>query len=242
MLKLYAQPGWGSTLVEAQLAWYGIPCEIEDVGNLFKSQDARERLAKVNPLAQLPTLVLPDGRIMTESAAITLHLADTAPAGKSLVPTAPGAERDRFLRWLVFLVASIYPTFTIGDDTSRWLSDAAAQKDLREPVGVVHLDGVPGPDGARGGEQRRIRPEGHGTYPRQGGPGPQRAEDLERVQKGHPQVDHDHGRAMQPDPQERDVRRGAARDRPRRDAGAPNQLHGLGALGHHGDGRRVGVA
>lgn len=134
MHKLYAQPGWGSTLVEAQLAWYGIPCEIEDVGNLFKARDARERLAKVNPLAQLPTLVLPDGRIMTESAAITLHLADTAPAGKSLVPTAPGAERDRFLRWLVFLVASIYPTFTIGDDTSRWLADAAAQKDLREAM------------------------------------------------------------------------------------------------------------
>ncbi|HJQ61085.1 MAG TPA: glutathione S-transferase family protein [Vineibacter sp.] len=130
MHKLFAQPGWGSALTETQLAWYGLPFEVEDVGNLFKSSGARERLSKVNPLAQLPTLVLPDGRVMTESVAITLHLADTAPADKSLVPTAPGAERDRFLRWLVFLVANIYPTFTIGDDTSRWLSEEGPQKEL----------------------------------------------------------------------------------------------------------------
>lgn len=134
MHKLYAQPGWGSALTEAQLAWYDLPVEIEDVGNLFKSQDARERLAKVNPLAQLPTLVLPDGRIMTESVAITLHLADTARADKSLVPMTPGAERDRFLRWLVFLVANIYPTFTIGDDTSRWISGEGPQKELRDAM------------------------------------------------------------------------------------------------------------
>ena len=83
MYKLYAQPGWGSTLVEAQAAWYGLALVIEDVGNLFKSAEARTHLAKVNPLAQVPTLVLPDGRILTESVAITLHLADTAPADRS---------------------------------------------------------------------------------------------------------------------------------------------------------------
>jgi GST-like protein len=150
MHKLFAQPGWGSALTEAQLAWYGIPVEIEDVGNLFKSADARARLAKVNPLAQLPTLVLPDGRIMTESAAITLHLADTAPTAKSLVPMTPGADRDRFLRWLVFLVANVYPTFTIGDDTSRWLSGEGPQKELRDAMNAYRerlwrtFDGVVG--------------------------------------------------------------------------------------------------
>ncbi|HKU94261.1 MAG TPA: glutathione S-transferase [Vineibacter sp.] len=134
MYKLYAHAGWGSTLTEAQLAWYGLPFELEDVGNLFRSKEAREGLAKVNPLAQLPTLVLPDGRIMTESVAITLHFADSAPAGKSLVPATPGAERDTFLRWLVFLVTNIYPTFTIGDDTSRWISGDGPRKELRETM------------------------------------------------------------------------------------------------------------
>lgn len=150
MHKLFAQPGWGSALAEAQLAWYGLPVEIEDVGNLFKSADARARLAKVNPLSQLPTLVLPDGRIMTESAAITLHLADRASADRSLVPMSPGGERDHFLRWLIFLVANIYPTFTIGDDTSRWLAGEAPQKELSDAMNAYRerlwrvVDGVVG--------------------------------------------------------------------------------------------------
>jgi GST-like protein len=134
MYTLYAHAGWGSALTEAQLAWYGLPFAIEDVEDLFTSTAARERLARVNPLAQLPTLVLPDGRVMTESVAITLHLADGAAADRSLVPPAPGAERDRFLRWQVFLVANVYPTFTIGDDTARWLPDEASQQELRDAM------------------------------------------------------------------------------------------------------------
>src|SRR5262245_57626263 len=108
--KLYARPGWGSALVEAQFVWYGLPFEIEDVDDLFKSEAARQRLSAINPLAQLPTLVLPGGEVMTESAAITLHLADVA--GGDLVPPPGEATRPRFLRWLVFLVANLYPTFT----------------------------------------------------------------------------------------------------------------------------------
>jgi GST-like protein len=38
---------------------------------------------------QLPTLVLPDGQIMTESAAITLYLAE-ATGRSDLVPPRPG--------------------------------------------------------------------------------------------------------------------------------------------------------
>ena len=73
---LHANPGWGSAIIEAQLAWYGLPARIVDVGDLFESADARARLLPLNPVAQVPTLVLPDGTVLTESAAITLHLAD----------------------------------------------------------------------------------------------------------------------------------------------------------------------
>jgi len=127
MFKLFARPGWGSTLVEAQLAWYGLPFEIEDVEDLFASAEARDRLTPVNPVAQVPTLVLPDGAVMTESAAITLYLADLA-GSAALVPGASEPERPNFLRWLVFLVANIYPTFTYADDPGRFApADAAAE-------------------------------------------------------------------------------------------------------------------
>ncbi len=133
MYKLYARPGWGSALVEAQLAWYALPYETEDLDDLFQSAEARSRLAPSNPLTQVPTLVLPDGQIMTESAAITLHLAD-ATGSSDLVPAAGEAARPAFLRWLVFMVANIYPTFTYADDPARFVPGEAAQQGFRENV------------------------------------------------------------------------------------------------------------
>ena len=123
MYTLFARPGWGSVLVEAQLAWYGLPFAIEEVDDLFASSAARERLAEVNPVAQVPTLLLPDGSVMTESAAITLHLADIAGI-TALVPAAGEAVRPRFLRWLVFLLANIYPTFNYAQHPARFVKKA----------------------------------------------------------------------------------------------------------------------
>jgi len=75
----------------------------------------------------VPTLVLPGGEVMTESAAITLHLADVAQSA-ALVPAPGEAERPKFLRWLVFLVTNIYPTFTYIDDPTRFAPAAAADE------------------------------------------------------------------------------------------------------------------
>ena len=127
---LYGRAGWGSTIVEAQLDWYGLPFAFEPVEDLFKSPEARQRLEKVNPLAQVPTLVLPNGEIMSESAAITLLLADIT-GTEQLVPGSGAPERARFLRWLVFLVANIYPTFTYADDPARFVSVNAARDPFR---------------------------------------------------------------------------------------------------------------
>jgi GST-like protein len=132
-LKLYGESGWGSAIVEAQLKWYGFEYELELVGDLFKSADARRRLESVNPLAQVPTLVLADGQVMTESAAITLYLADVA-NDDSLVPRAADPLRPAFLRWLIFLVANVYPTYTYADDPSRFVTAKEAQQSFRDAV------------------------------------------------------------------------------------------------------------
>lgn len=129
MHTLFGRPGWGSAMTEAQLVWYGLPFETVDFDDLFKSQEAREKLAKINPLAQVPTLQMPDGSVMTESAAITLLLGD-AGGPRSLVPHAGDAARPGFLRWLVFLVANVYPTFTYADDPGRFVGMAPAQEDF----------------------------------------------------------------------------------------------------------------
>ena len=133
MYKLFACPGWGSVLVEAQLAWYGLSYETEDVDDLFASAASREMLRPINPLAQVPTLLLPDGQVMTESAAITLYLAETT-GRQDLVPAAGEAPRPAFLRWLVFVVANIYPTFTYADDPARFVPGEEAQRGFRANV------------------------------------------------------------------------------------------------------------
>ena len=133
MYKLFARPGWGSVLVEAQLAWYDLPHQIEELDDLFVSAAARDTLRPVNPLAQVPTLVLPGGQIMTESAAITLHLAD-ATGRSDLVPLAGETVPPAFLRWLIFTVANIYPTFTYADDPARFVPGEEGQKGFRANV------------------------------------------------------------------------------------------------------------
>jgi GST-like protein len=131
--RLYGNPGWGSVLVEAQLAWYGLDYENVEAGDVFTSPSARDDLATLNPLAQVPVLILPDGSLMTESAAITLHLADIT-GSDDLVPAAREVKRAAFLRWLIFIVANIYPTFTFADKPSRFIAMAKAREDYRAAV------------------------------------------------------------------------------------------------------------
>ncbi|MGE0242143.1 MAG: glutathione S-transferase family protein [Parvibaculaceae bacterium] len=130
---LYGRTGWGSVLAEAQLTWYGLPFDFVDVGDLFDDPAARRRLAEINPLGQVPALILPNGEVMTETAAITLYLADAA-GSHELVPAPGAAERARFLRWLIFIVANIYPTFTYGDVPERFVPGAKAAQGFRANI------------------------------------------------------------------------------------------------------------
>lgn len=127
---LHGRSGWGSAIVEVQLAWYGLPFRMEDSGDLLASDEARDKLRPLNPLGQVPVLVLPGGDAMTESAAITLHLADLT-GRDDLVPGPKAPERAAFLRWLVFVVANIYPTFTYGDIPARFVKAEGAGEPFR---------------------------------------------------------------------------------------------------------------
>ena len=51
-----------------------------------------------------------------------------------LVPAAGETVRPAFLRWLVFLVANLYPTFTYADDPARFVPGEAAQQGFRANV------------------------------------------------------------------------------------------------------------
>mgnify|MGYP001792330545 CR=1 FL=1 len=130
---LYGRTGWGSVLIEAQLTWYDMDYDFRPVGDLLDDEAARQSLVGINPVAQVPTLILADGTVMTESAAITLWLAEHI-ARTDLVPGVGDPDRARFLRWLVFIVANIYPTYTYGDSPSRFVPDERAREGFKQQV------------------------------------------------------------------------------------------------------------
>ncbi len=122
MYKVYVRAGWGSVMVEALLELAGEKYEMigMDPGG---NQDDRRTLASLNPLLQLPTIVVPDGTVMTESGAIALYIAEQAPRGK-LAPPPGDRLRAAYLRWQVFLVAAVYASFIVDDHPERWGSEA----------------------------------------------------------------------------------------------------------------------
>ena len=124
--RLITAKGGGGLIVEAAYAIARVPLEIEDIAWDDVGPHSA-RLAALNPLGQVPTLVCADGSVMTESAAMLLALAERAPRAK-LAPLPGDPARAQFLRWLAFLVAAIYPTFTYGDDPARWVGAAAGPK------------------------------------------------------------------------------------------------------------------
>ena len=106
MYQLYCRKGAGSAAIEALLAACGAAYKTMD---LERSPEGAlpEFVQRVNPKAEVPTLQLPDDSIMTESAAMMIYLADLHPAA-GLSPAVHSPERAKYLRWMVFLAASLY--------------------------------------------------------------------------------------------------------------------------------------
>jgi GST-like protein len=88
-------------------------------------------MAAINPMRQVPALALPSGELVTESAAILMHLAEAHPDAR-LAPAVGAPLRPAYLRWMSFISAQVYALFWIRDDPSRLTADpaqAAAIKD-----------------------------------------------------------------------------------------------------------------
>ena len=126
---LLGAKGGGSAIVECLLTLAGIEYDAEYL-DWDQLRDPQGRLMALNPLCEIPTLHLPDGQVLTESAAVTLWVGDQRPAA-GLVPGAGDPRRAAFLRWLVWLVAAVYPTFTYGDHPERFVDGKAPGEQLR---------------------------------------------------------------------------------------------------------------
>ncbi len=121
MYILYGKKGSGSASVQAALEIVGAPYRIVETAS-WEPNDAFDELLKINPIGQIPTLVLPDGSALSESAAIHVHLADAHPSSGLLPRNAPA--RAQAIRGLVFIAANCYSAITVIDFPERFCEDA----------------------------------------------------------------------------------------------------------------------
>ena len=119
---LYGSRGSGSAIAELGLVKAGVAYEARRASR-WEADSAFDELLTINPLGQIPTLVLPDGAVLTESAAILIHLGLEHPAS-GLLPADPLA-RAQTLRGLVWIAANCYALITVADYPERYTESTA---------------------------------------------------------------------------------------------------------------------
>lgn len=134
-LVLYWRPGTASMAPHAALAEIGVDYRLVRIERDEAQTD--EKYRALNPLGVVPTLLDEEqGLVLTESAAILLHLGDRYPEAR-LAP----ADRADYYRWLVFLTNTVqtamlrffYPERYGGGDAV----EAAAASDAGEAFDVL---------------------------------------------------------------------------------------------------------
>lgn len=114
---LYGANGSGSSLVECALLELGVDFEVRMIDARRGAHREPDYLA-INPHGKMPTLLTPQGETLTESAAIVLTLVERHPQA-GLMPEAGSPEHAQALRWLIFVVAELYPIVEFMDHPER---------------------------------------------------------------------------------------------------------------------------
>ncbi len=131
LLTLYGKRGSGSAAAEAALIVADVPFRIVETAS-WERNDAFEELLRINPLGQIPTLRLADGSVLSESAAILIHLGLTHP-DSGLLPRDASA-RAQAVRGLVFIAANCYATISVIDFPERWCADADSDDATKDRI------------------------------------------------------------------------------------------------------------
>jgi glutathione S-transferase len=108
MYRLFYAPGSAAMAPHAVLEEIGAKHELVPV-DLQKKAHQKPEYLKLNPKGRVPVLV--DGDfVLTESAAIIMHLADRHPEAK-LAPALGTPQRAHWYQWLLYLSNTLQPAF-----------------------------------------------------------------------------------------------------------------------------------
>ena len=103
-ITFYTNPRSRGAIVRWMLEECGAEYDVVPVH--FGKEMKSEKYLSVNPMGKSPALEV-DGKVITETAAILIFLADMYPE-KNLIPPVNSLERGEFYRWMFFLVQLEY--------------------------------------------------------------------------------------------------------------------------------------
>lgn len=126
-LKLYVMPNSCALAPHIALEWIG---EAYELGLLKHGETHSPEFLQVNPKGKVPALIIEDGRLLTEAAAILIYL-----TSRYLEPT--GIKSDLYKRyqlqeWLAYMTSEVHADFAPHFAPQRFINDESHYDAVRQ--------------------------------------------------------------------------------------------------------------
>jgi glutathione S-transferase len=111
-MRLYTMSGACSLAAHIALREAGIPFEVVKVSHrTHKTYDGID-FFQINSKGYVPALILDNGELLTENAALLQYIADLNPAS-GLAPPIGTLERYRLSEWLAYISSEVHKSFSL---------------------------------------------------------------------------------------------------------------------------------
>ena len=132
MLTLYWSPRAASEAAMAALNEVGAEYRAEKI-DMKAGEHKSPEYIKINPNGLVPALKLGDGRVMFETAAMVLYLADRYPDA-GLAPAGDDPDRAHYYQWLLFLADTIQAAYKRYYWPHRFITDEGDLENMKPRI------------------------------------------------------------------------------------------------------------
>ncbi len=127
-MKLYSMPGACSLASHIALIWADAPYELEV---LERKETKTDAYLKLNPKGVVPTLVLDDGQVITESLAVLLYIAERFPQA-GLGTDGDPQKRAKLNEVLAELVTEVHKAFSPIFSPGRFVARDSLHDEVKQ--------------------------------------------------------------------------------------------------------------
>ena len=129
MYTLYWSPASANMVPHAMLEDIGVPYELIKV-DTSKGEQHGAGYLKINPHGRVPTMAYDGGKILYETTAIALFLAERHPEA-GFAPKIDSPDRPPFLQWMAYLTNTLQATLGQWWRPSNFIDGADRQAELK---------------------------------------------------------------------------------------------------------------